>query len=125
MGNNAIKSAQLGMPIGTASARLRKALLFDMTKQLKLNRCFRCGKQIRNINTFSIEHKISWQTSQNPVKMFFDLNNIAFSHFSCNCGHGKRQTPDNIHGRHRMYSRGCRCSECKKAHAIHNRKYRM
>ncbi|MBP7540882.1 MAG: hypothetical protein KA802_13235 [Saprospiraceae bacterium] len=34
--------------------------------------------------TFSIEHKVSWLNSNNPVELYFDLNNISFSHLSCN-----------------------------------------
>jgi len=34
--------------------------------------------------TFSIEHVIPWLDSEDPVKLFFDLDNISFSHLKCN-----------------------------------------
>jgi hypothetical protein len=36
----------------------------------------------------SIEHKESWMNSNTPIKKFFDLNNIAFSHKNCNYSQG-------------------------------------
>lgn len=90
MDNNARKAKVLGMPFGTASAKLRKALLFDLSKRLGLHQCFRCGKPIETIAEFSIEHKQSWLNADNPQEAFFDVENIAFSHISCNVGHGTR-----------------------------------
>ncbi len=79
-----MKDIVLGMPIGTAAARLRKALLFDMSKKLDLDRCYHCKKQIESIDEFSIEHKQAWLRADDPVATFFDLANIGFSHLSCN-----------------------------------------
>lgn len=31
-----------------------------------------------------IEHKIPWLDSDKPKELFFDLENIGFSHLSCN-----------------------------------------
>ena len=53
---------------------------------MKLDSCFHCNKNIRNIENFSIEHKIPWLYSSDPRKLFFDLKNIGFSHLSCNIG---------------------------------------
>jgi hypothetical protein len=83
-GNNK-KTKQLGMPFGTANGRLKKMILFDLIKKLNLNFCYRCGFEIENEGELSIEHKVAWLDSKNPKKAFFDLNNIAFSHLSCNC----------------------------------------
>jgi hypothetical protein len=33
----------------------------------------------------SIEHKEAWMGAADPLASFFDLENIAFSHLSCNC----------------------------------------
>lgn len=74
------------MPFGTANNKLRKALLFDYAKRCDEDICFRCGLQIEVIEDFSIEHKNAWSKAENPVEAFFDLNNIAFSHLSCNTG---------------------------------------
>jgi len=41
-------------------------------------------------DTFSIEHKIPWLDSSDPVGLYFDLNNISFSHHSCNVRAARR-----------------------------------
>jgi hypothetical protein len=82
--NNEVKSEQLGIPFGTASARLRKNILFNLLKKHNENYCFKCGKIISSEEELSIEHKIPWLHSENPIKLFFDIDNIAFSHLSCN-----------------------------------------
>lgn len=84
MGHNEKKNQQLGMSYGKASHQLRKFILFDLLCSLNKNVCYQCGKKILHVNQLSIEHKIPWLDSQNPVELFFDLNNIAFSHLSCN-----------------------------------------
>ena len=80
------KSRQLGMPHSTANYRLRKMILFSLLKEFHKNHCFRCGKVIKTIEELSIEHKVPWLHKENATELFFDLNNIAFSHLSCNCG---------------------------------------
>lgn len=82
--HNEAKAKKLGMPFGTASSQLRKALLFSFAQKLKLDTCFQCADTIENIDQFSIEHKVPWFNSQTPIESFFDLSNIAFSHISCN-----------------------------------------
>jgi hypothetical protein len=80
--NNARKSEQLGMPFGTANGKLRKIILFDLVKRFDLNGCYRCGGPIEIIEEFSIEHKKAW-LDVDP-DLFWDLDNIAFSHLNCN-----------------------------------------
>lgn len=84
------KREQLGMSFGTATAKLRKMVLFDLMKKLSLDKCFRCNGKIENIRDLSLEHKIPWRHSENPVELFFDLDNISFSHLSCNSGKGSK-----------------------------------
>jgi len=84
------KRIALGMPIGTASNRLRKSILFSLICELKKNRCFQCSGEILSENDLSIEHKNPWLQADDPVKSFFDLGNIAFSHLNCNIAAGKR-----------------------------------
>jgi hypothetical protein len=81
---NAKKSKQLGMPFGTASGRLRKMLLFKLAKELGYDVCYRCQLQISDIENFTIEHKKAW-LDVDP-NLFWDLDNIAFSHLACNVG---------------------------------------
>ena len=81
---NKKKAEQLGMPHGTAANRLRKLLLFDLAVKSGLGTCFRCDEPIESAKDLSIEHKVPWLDTEDPVGLFFDLNNIAFSHLSCN-----------------------------------------
>lgn len=81
---NIKKSEQLGMPIGTANAKLRKSILFNLLKEYNKNICYQCGKVIEFEEDLSIEHKIPWLDSDNPKELFFSLENIAFSHLKCN-----------------------------------------
>lgn len=78
------------MPLGTASHRLRKAIMFSLIQRCGLDRCHRCGSIIETEDEMSIEHVVSWQLSDDPIKMFFDLENISFSHYLCNVSAGVR-----------------------------------
>jgi hypothetical protein len=80
------KKDQLGMNCGTASYRLVKDLLFSFVKDIP---CYHCGGQLSR-DTFSIEHIKPWLDSENPVELFFDLENISFSHKSCNYSASRR-----------------------------------
>ena len=84
MGNKN-KAAFLGMPHGTANARLRKAILFKLVQTCKEDICFRCGLTIEKVDDLSIEHKLPWENIS--VELFWDLDNIAFSHLKCNKPH--------------------------------------
>lgn len=124
MKSNIKKSQQLGMPIGTASHKLRKSIMFDLLKQLNKNFCFQCGTEIESVNELSIEHKIPYLDSDNPKELFFDLDNIAFSHLSCNCSAG-RKICGRTHGLYATYNNaGCRCDECTKANTFRKREQR-
>jgi len=79
---NRRKSEQLGMPHGTASARLRKLIFFNLVQRLKQDLCYHCQRKIETVDDLSIEHKRPWL--DNDPSLFWDLENIAFSHLSCN-----------------------------------------
>ncbi len=83
------KIEQLGMNPGTASHRLVKDLLWDFIVDSYLSFCFHCGESMSRDN-FSIEHKEPWLDSSDPVKLYFDLNNIAYSHRVCNSKAGRK-----------------------------------
>ena len=76
------KQKQLGMNPSTASGRLIKDLLFDFAVK-NGHTCHRCKKELTRID-FSIEHIKPWLDSENPIDLFFDLDNIAYSHLKCN-----------------------------------------
>ena len=77
------KNTQLGMNHSTASHRLVKDILYNFIINNEKNKCYRCGKDMSR-ETFSIEHITPWLDSDNPIELYFDLNNISFSHLSCN-----------------------------------------
>ena len=83
--SGARKSAFLGMPHGTANARLRKMILFDLLRRHGENICFNCAQKIETVSELSIEHKRPWEGVS--VELFWSLDNIAFSHLSCNLPH--------------------------------------
>jgi hypothetical protein len=80
--SNENKKDQLGMPFGTAANRLRKMIMLWLLQQLDKNLCFRCGKKIESPEDLSIDHIESWM-DKDP-NLFWDLDNIAFSHLKCN-----------------------------------------
>lgn len=111
------------MPVGTASGRLKKSIIFSFLKRLNENYCFQCGLEIETENELSVEHKIPYLDSENPVELFFSLDNIGFSHLSCNIG-AARQTKILTHPSTQSYMRGCRCIDCTKLNTEKTRKYR-
>lgn len=74
------------MSVGKANNILKKSLLFFLVQKLELDVCYRCGEKIKIVDEFSVEHKINWLDSENPIELFFDLENISFSHDKCNYG---------------------------------------
>jgi hypothetical protein len=78
------------MAFGTAMGRLRKAIMFEMAGKLGMLNCHRCSQPITDIDQFSIDHTEAWETAENPIETFFDLNKIAFSHLRCNVGAGSK-----------------------------------
>lgn len=73
---------QLGMSTSKADGRLRKLILYDLVKKVELNVCYRCNLPILSAEDLSIDHKKEWR-NVDPI-LYWDLNNIAFSHKKCN-----------------------------------------
>lgn len=119
------KDHQLGMSHGSACNRLRKQIMFDLVKRCGLDDCYQCSKKIETVEELSIEHKTPWLHSDDPVDLFFDLDNIAFSHLKCNTLSSRRTNggPPRKHPSLSAYSRGCRCDECRKLKIIENKQY--
>jgi hypothetical protein len=132
--SNQVKAEQLGMPHGTATGRLKKAMMFLLLQRLGEDICFKCGKRIQTAAELSMEHKKPWLYSDDPVGHFFDLDNVAFSHLRCNrpdrpSGPNRKQVPDGMRwcsgcqqprdlskfGSRNKGRRGCRgyCNECR------------
>lgn len=65
-------------------------------------------------DTFSIEHKEAWLDSEDPVGMYFDLDNISFSHHSCNVRAARRTNVGTSKcGSKYKFQSGCKCEVCK------------
>lgn len=91
--SNQKKSAVLGMPFGTACNRLRKVVLFHILVKHDENVCHRCNQKIEDVSELSIEHIEPWENAGESAKgLFWDVNNIAFSHLHCNVGAASRPT---------------------------------
>ena len=84
---NKKKNLQLNMSYGKANNILRRMIMLNLLQKLGKDICYRCNKKINTVFELSIEHKQAWLDSNDPVKMFFDLNNISFSHLLCNNKH--------------------------------------
>lgn len=82
------KKIQLGMDPSTACHKLRMDILFNFVK-ISGKKCYRCNKELTR-DTFSIDHIINWLNSEDPKGLFFNLDNITFSHKSCNYGAARR-----------------------------------
>lgn len=118
--SKSIKNEQLGMNYSTASNRLVKDILFNFIVVCRQNKCFRCSEPMERHN-FSIEHKVPWLHSEKPKETFFDLNNISFSHLSCNIADARK--PETKCGTMYSYAKGCRCDECRAANTANARKH--
>ena len=105
--SNRKKAQQLGMPYGTACGRLRKLVLFRLLQQLGETVCFRCGESIEVADDLSLEHKQPWLDVDSGL--FWDLDNIAFSHLTCNSS-ARRRAPST-----RVREDGkVRCGKCRR-----------
>jgi len=83
------RQQQLGMNPSTASHRLVKDILWKLIVQTKQDICCKCNQQMTR-ETFSIEHIVPWMDSENPLELYFNLDNISFSHLVCNIKSARR-----------------------------------
>jgi hypothetical protein len=49
-----------------------------------MDTCYVCGETIQSEKELTIEHKTPWLHSDIPIELFYDIDNIAFSHAKCN-----------------------------------------
>jgi hypothetical protein len=118
------KDAVLGMAHGTACGRLRKAVLFSLIQQLGLAACARCGGEIASAEELSLDHVVDWEGAEDPCGVFFDLDNVTFSHLACNnrarskreyCAKGHAYTSAGVLERGSDGVVRRRCGICKRA----------
>lgn len=119
------KSAKLGMDMSQARNLLKKQVYLMLIRKSGLDTCYRCGDRLIDINDISIEHTTDYNRSADPLKEFFDLSTIAFSHKDCNT---QARNPLPIegtkHGTNHAYNQGCRCTECRECHKLFMREAR-
>ena len=108
----------LGMHPSTAQARLLRDILFDYVSKAS-EKCYRCGGELSRDN-FSIDHKEHWMQADNPFEAFFDIENISYSHQSCNSGAQYKRGKGC--GTLWSYKKGCRCNECVEAKSKENKR---
>lgn len=116
------KQEQLGMNPSTASHKLVKDLLFYFIQQNNI-KCHQCGNEMTR-EDFSIEHIIPWLDSEDPVGLYFNIDNIGFSHLKCNIGAARRVSGLQEHGISGYKKHGCRCEICKEANRQDTYKHR-
>tara|TARA_R110000772_G_C13041740_1_gene413020 strand:- start:57 stop:446 length:390 start_codon:yes stop_codon:yes gene_type:complete len=119
-----IKKDQLGMDPSTASNRLKKQLMYVLAVKLDMHWCFQCAAKIESSKDMSIEHKTPWLHSEDPKGLFFDIDNIAFSHNSCNYRASRGSYPRVPCPSAAAYRRGCRCEGCKKSNSDYKKELR-
>lgn len=105
------KKMQLCMNPSTAANRLVKDVLWKLIVQTGQDSCCKCGEPMSR-ETFSIEHVTPWLDSEDPVKLYFDLDNISFSHLRCNVEDARPKKRNPVCGTVWSYVNGCRCSSC-------------
>ncbi|WPJ20569.1 hypothetical protein vBPFY1MI_34 [Pseudomonas phage vB_PF_Y1-MI] len=111
------KKMQLGMNPSTASHRLVKDVLWSLIVKTGQQSCCKCGVTMDR-ETFSIEHLEPWLDSDDPVGLYFDLENIGFSHLRCNVEDRRIERKEYTCGTKEAYRyRQCRCSPCVEANA--------
>jgi len=104
----------------TAQGKLVRDILWEMIRIAGMTSCHHCGKPMDR-NTFSIEHIEPWLDSEDPVGLFFDLDNISFSHQECNIKASR--TNKSPCGTVQKYNNGCRCDSCRNAKSVKAAKY--
>ncbi len=115
------KKEQLGMNPSTASHRLIKDILWSLIIKTQQDMCCKCNQPMTR-ETFSVEHLVPWLDSSDPVGLYFDLENISFSHLTCNISEARK--PEAVCGTYSRYNKhGCRCEPCKDAASKHKAKY--
>ncbi|CAM0016011.1 HNH endonuclease [Vibrio phage D239] len=72
----------LGMAPSTARDRLMRKLVFSHIQSRGIL-CYHCGEELQE-DTFSIEHKVPWRGKEDAAELYFDLENVTYSHRKCN-----------------------------------------
>jgi hypothetical protein len=82
---HARRAAVLGMHFSTASAKLKKSVLFSLVQETGRDICVVCDEAIQTEDDLTFEHIKPWESRD--INLFWDLSNIGFSHKKCNKPH--------------------------------------
>ena len=87
------RAALLGMPYGTAEKHLRKSMLHALAQQSGKDTCRWCRTKIESSGDLAVVHIQDWA---DDAALYWDLNNVAFSHVSCAAERGGIQQEDQM-----------------------------
>lgn len=67
--SNKKKSNQLGMPIGTAQAILKKNILYNLLVRFNLNKCYQCENTIDKVEgCYSFSDRVTLYATMNLIR---------------------------------------------------------
>lgn len=92
--HKALREEQLGMSVGKARNILNKSIMFMLVQKSNMDTCFQCGHKIESVDELTVEHMTPWLHEENAIELYFDLDNIAFSHAFCNSSAARRGNRD-------------------------------
>lgn len=92
------KSDFLGMPLGTARNRLVNSVIRRLAVLAGVATCHRCGEALESDEDISMDHVKDWFQKENGIALFFDPENVAFSHKKCNYLSRKSQPKSGFRG---------------------------
>ena len=81
------------MPYGTAEKHLRKSMLHALAQQCGKDICRWCQTKIESHSDLAVVHLQDWA---DDAALYWDLNNVAFSHVSCAAERGGIQQEDQM-----------------------------
>ena len=93
------EAKMLGQPTSTARSQLYKKVIWSLAEKCGENTCYRCGGEIDNPKDFSLDHVENWRYKDNAADLYFDLDNIRFSHNVCNSGSRDRRCKRSVNNR--------------------------
>lgn len=83
----------LGMKQQTARKRLERMIILHWGRKCGFGNCYQCNQPINSIEDMSIEHIKPWGGNEYGLdadpELFWDLENIALSHKTCNTSCGR------------------------------------
>lgn len=99
------------MPLGQANFRLWKKAVWGLLESLGMSDCFRCGSPMSE-QTYSLDHRLVWRGVS--ADLFWDAENIGWSHHACNLEAARKVTPKPEPKRRVVVDGTLTCAACRK-----------